>query len=563
MIDLSVIIPARNEQFLKRTVDDVLAKSEANTEVIVVSDGDWPLEPLDDDPRIILIKTSEPIGQRAAINVAARISTAKFIMKLDAHCILDQGFDQKLIADCEYDWTVIPRMYNLHAFNWRCGTCGNTWYQSPTPKFCCSDPDGKVKNENCNNQTSFIREMIWERRESRKNDFMRFDKDLHFQYWPQFKHRLEAQGDIADTMSLVGACFFMHRQRYWDLDGSDEGHGSWGQQGTEIACKTWLSGGRLVVNKKTWFAHLFRTQGGDFGFPYPNSGSAIDKARQHSKKMWEENKWPKAIHDLDWLIEKFKPVPGWHTPEKQSKLTKGIVYYTDNLADEKIATAVRKQLLKCMKSKHIVSVSLKPIDFGTNIVVEAERGFLTMARQILSGLEASHADVIFLCEHDVLYHPSHFDFLPDKDDIYYYNTNIWQVRSSDGHALYTDDCKKLSQLCAYRSTLITHFKKRILLMEAKLRETGGEDEDFRRFIRQMGFEPGSHNRTERVDDLKAMSRFSTQPNIDIRHDTNLTPTRFNKAQYKNEKYTRGWKEAGEVPGWGVTKDRMPEIMASI
>lgn len=547
MRDLSVIIPARNEEFLKRTVDDALAKSEADTEVIVVSDGDWPLEPLDDDPRIIIVKTSEPIGQRAAINVAARISTAKFIMKLDAHCILDQGYDRKLMADCEYDWTVIPRMYNLHAFNWRCLKCGNTWYQSPTPRYCCSDPDGKVKNEKCDNRTEFVRDMVWQRRESRKNDFMRFDADLHFQYWGEYKHRPEAQGDIAETMSLVGACFFMHRQRYWDLDGSDEGHGSWGQQGTEIACKTWLSGGRLVVNKKTWFAHLFRTQGGDFGFPYPNSESAIEKARQHSKKLWRENKWPKAIHDLDWLIEKFKPVPGWNIPEKQPKLTKGIVFYTDNLVDEKIGSMVRKQLLKCMKPKHIVSVSLKPLDFGTNIVMNGEHGYLTMAYQILAGLEASKADVIFLCEHDVLYDPSHFDFLPPKDDVYYYNTNIWQVRAEDGHGLYTDDCKKLSQLCAYRNTLITHFRKRIALLEEASRLP---TEDYNRFVRQMGFEPGTHNRDERVDDLKSESRWSAVPSLDIRHTTNLTPSRWRKEQYRNPKYTRGWKEADEFPVWG-------------
>ena len=47
--DLSVILPARNEQFLRRTVEDVLANIEADTEIIVVSspqsvhgpDGPW------------------------------------------------------------------------------------------------------------------------------------------------------------------------------------------------------------------------------------------------------------------------------------------------------------------------------------------------------------------------------------------------------------------------------------------------------------------------------------------------------------------------------------------
>jgi hypothetical protein len=31
------------------------------------------------------------------------MSEAKFIMKLDAHCAVDKGFDVKLAEDCEYD----------------------------------------------------------------------------------------------------------------------------------------------------------------------------------------------------------------------------------------------------------------------------------------------------------------------------------------------------------------------------------------------------------------------------------------------------------------------------
>ena len=44
--DLSVLIAARNEEFLNRTVEDVLAKKRGNTEVIVVCDGNWPIPPL-------------------------------------------------------------------------------------------------------------------------------------------------------------------------------------------------------------------------------------------------------------------------------------------------------------------------------------------------------------------------------------------------------------------------------------------------------------------------------------------------------------------------------------
>ena len=95
----------------------------------------------------------------------------------------------------------------------------------------------------------------------------------------------------------------------------DEAHGSWGQMGVELACKSWLSGGRQVVNKKTWFAHMFRTQGGDFGFPYELRGRDVEVARKHSRNLWIKDKWPKAKHKFQWLIDKFSPIPDWHTQE--------------------------------------------------------------------------------------------------------------------------------------------------------------------------------------------------------------------------------------------------------
>lgn len=559
--------------FLSRTVESLLANIRGNTEIIIVLDGAWADPGIPDDPRITIIYHNKPVGQRAATNEACRISKAKYVMKIDAHCSVDEGFDVKLMADMQDDWTVVPAMYNLHAFNWKCNKCGKTWYQSPTPLFCCKDGDGKQRNESCDSQ-SFERVMIWQPRLHKKSLYYRFDKTLHFQYWGDYGRREEAQGDIAEILSIQGSCFMLTREKYWELNICDEKHGSWGQQGVEVACKTWLSGGKVVVNKKTWYAHMFRTQGGDFGFPYPLSGGDVDKARKYSRELWLENKWPQAIHTLDWLLEKFKPVPDWHdhTSVVSQAKRKGIIYYTDNKLTLKIARPVQN----CIKSTKlpIVSASLKKMNFGKNIYLELPRGYLTMAKQILSALEASDSEIIYFTEHDVLYDSSHFEFTPEKKDVYYYNTNIWEVRADDGHALYRDDNKKLSQLVGYRDTLITHFKKRVELLEKKEEEIrlgymAGDyhadegDKEMNRYVRQMGFEPGSHNRGERVDDLKAESFFSKHPSIDIRHDTNTTPNRWKKEQFRNERYTRGWKEAETVAPWNWEAGKFMEFLKSL
>lgn len=532
-MELAVLIPSRNERWLKNTVEDVLAASQPTTEVIVVLDGAWPVEPLHQDARVSLLYLPESRGQRAAVNLAARITTAKYIMKLDAHCRVAEGFDTELIRTAKQlgrEVTQVPAQLNLHVHDWQCKGCGNKTYQGPTPTSCVNCPG-----------TEFERVLVWKPRLRRRTEFWRFDRALHFQYWGAFKRRPEAAKEIADTMSCLGACWFLSKEWFWELGGLDEGHGSWGQMGTEIACKSWLSGGRMVVNKRTWFAHLFRTQGGDFGAPYPLSQRSVEAARAHSRELWLKDGWSKTKRPLSWLIEKFAPVPDWPS------VSKGIVYYTDNRLEQSILVAVQRRLEAT--GLPIVAASLRPLNGfkAQPVVLEAERGILTMFRQILAGLEASTADVVFFAEHDVLYHPSHFDFTPPRADVVFYNENIWKVDAKTGKAIHYI-CRQTSGLCAYRELLLEHYRKRVALVE----EHG--------FSRRIGFEPGTHGRAERVDDLRSEGWWSEYPNIDIRHEHNLTPSRWQQNQFRNLRSCRGWMEADEVPGWGKAKGRFKAFL---
>jgi len=530
--DLSVLIPARNEEFLTYTIDNVLANKRANTEIIVVLDGQWPVAPIPDHQDVKIIYHSESIGQRAATNEAAKLSQAKYIMKLDAHCAVDRGFDKKLIADCEYDWTMIPRMYNLHAFDWKCKKCGEQTYQGPKPDKC-----------KCGHAV-LEKAMIWKPRRNRRSDSMRFDTDMHFQYWREFGKRSEVRDEkIHPLLCAIGACWFMHRQRFWDIDGLDEKHGSWGQMGVEIACKSWLSGGQHLITKKTWFSHMFRTNKG-FGFPYKISGKQVRKARKHSNDIWKNGKWPKAVHDLDWLLEKFKPVPDWHDSKAKSNgHKKGIVYYTENQVEERIYIVARKLIKKV--DIPIVSVSHYPIDFGKNIVMDLKRGHVAMFKQILKGLEKSKADIVYLAEHDVLYDKSHFDFIPPDDKYFYYNTNRWAVDSKTGKAVsYKTYCP--SHLVAYRSLLLDYYRKRVAIIEKE------------GFSSKVGISPPRGVEEKWKGYIKEFQ--SAVPTVDIRHTNNLTPNRFDKKDFSSGMARKDWQESNTIPGWGKTEGRFSEFM---
>ena len=569
--------------FLAKTIEDILQNIEGDTEVIAVMDGYWADPPIPQHERVTLIHNPESIGQRAATNQAAKLSKAKYIMKCDAHCAFEKGFDVKMMSEMHDDWTMAPVMKNLHAFDWVCPD-GHRRYQGPSGP--CQD---------CGKPTT--RDILWQAKRSPNSISYCFDSAPHFQYFGEFSKRPEGQGDITASMSLQGSCWMLTRDKYWKLGICDENFGSWGSQGIEVAVKTWLSGGKVMVNHKTWYAHMFRTQGGDFGFPYPISGSDQEKAKRYARDLFFNNNWPKQVLPLSWLVEKFWPVKGW-TEEDLVKLKantfkfggissdikpaesepledklpfegiiyqalpedsgptgdksiKGIIYYTDCQLDPKIAEPVREQILKISEEKGlpIVSATLKKMDFGVKNIhfPSLKKGYPAMFKQIIAALEHSKSDIIFFCEHDILYHPSHFDFTPPDKDTFYYNQNVWFLRTSDGHALHYD-VNQLSGLCGYREALLTHFRERY---EMILKEG---------FSRRMGFEPMTHHRIKWQNVYQLGTWKSEFPNVDIRHPSNVTGQRWKKDQFRNKKLLINWVETDdEIPGWGKTKELIKKL----
>ncbi len=304
MAKLSILIPARQEEFLVRTIQDLLENTGEETEIIVGLDGYWPPEPIVDHPRVKVFHVTEPIGQRAMQNQLARLSRARYVAKVDAHCSFDKDFDKKMLSffkEMGDDMVAVPIMRNLHAFDWVCPE-RHRRYQSPSgPCRECGKPTEK--------------EIMWIGKLRPESTSYCFDSEPHFQYFGEYKRRPEytqsVKNGYSESMSLQGSFFMSTRHNYWKYELCDERAGSWGNQGLEVACAAWLSGLRVLCNHKTWYAHMFRTQGGDFGFPYRHTDSAINKTKNYIKEKYWNMKHPKQIHPVSWLVDKFSPVPGW------------------------------------------------------------------------------------------------------------------------------------------------------------------------------------------------------------------------------------------------------------
>ena len=283
-MSISVIIPHRVDTYLNRTINDLLLKAEGEIEIIVVCDGVWP-EPIQDKRVIYLHQGTvhNSLGMRAGINAGVAISKGQYIMKIDEHCMVDQGFDVKLKADCEDNWVVIPRRYRLDADKWQIIEDG----RPPIDYMMIDYPYQRMYDKTCGLHGAEDRQRYHD-----KKDIL-----------------------IDDVMTMQGSCYFMSR-KHWDnciKEMDDENYGPFTQEAQEISNKTWLSGGRVIVNKKTWYAHFHKGRTGKgYGFStaqYQKHAEANEKGRLYCINYWLYTK--DYLYDFEWLIKKFWPLKGW------------------------------------------------------------------------------------------------------------------------------------------------------------------------------------------------------------------------------------------------------------
>jgi len=265
---VSIIIPSRKEQYLEKTIRSVLENATGEIEVLPVLDGYEPPEIID-DPRVHYVRTNS-VGMRGAINAAAVVSKGEYLMKLDAHCMVAKGFDEVLSADCKDNWVVIPRRFRLDPEKWS-----------------IIEEKGIVDYEH----------FIYPKKFS--------PISLHGWRWSE---RQEARKDILidDTLTFQGSCWFMTK-KHFERNGflQVEGYNGMPQQeAEEIGITTWLGGGRVVVNKKTWYAHYRKPSNG--------RGYFLDLGQTRGCYAYSYNHWVNEHKEgFIKLIESFWPISGW------------------------------------------------------------------------------------------------------------------------------------------------------------------------------------------------------------------------------------------------------------
>jgi hypothetical protein len=280
---LSIAIPSKNEKFLEKTIRDILEKATGEIEVFPILDGyEPPPEEIVVDPRVKYVRLFPTVysKKRFAINMINEISTGQYLMSCDAHCMFDKGFDEVLTHDIQDNWVVVPRRHRLDAENWS--------LQTQVDKRPPIDYEYLMWPKKFNPPA--FHGFKWDEKTLAKKDVM-----------------------IDDVIEIQGSCWVMSKNHFRKMGFMQiEGYQGWGQEGEEICMTTWFKGGRVVVNKNTWYAHLHK--GPKYGRMY-----FLDRKESQRSYLYAYDLWANKRKDFFIsLIEKFWPMPGW--PENWKEL---------------------------------------------------------------------------------------------------------------------------------------------------------------------------------------------------------------------------------------------------
>lgn len=273
---VSVLVPARNEKYLSKTINDIYTNAIGDIEVIIVLDGETQYPIPEHRPNLKIIKNKEPIGLTASIDKAASASEGDYLIKTDSHCRFGEGFNAKLLKNIEENWVVVPRRWTLDLETWQIHPRMVDYFY-----LSCPWTHPQFMMQSC----------TWISKTEQKQDTL-----------------------IDDMMCFQGSMWMMSKKHWKNLRIFESIGDSYAEH-HEISMRTWLGGGRVVINKNAWYAHPKRYD--ERG--YRMSINKIYRDHKRSATFWINNEWKDRVHDFDWLIDKFWPLPLEHTRHRLEK----------------------------------------------------------------------------------------------------------------------------------------------------------------------------------------------------------------------------------------------------
>ncbi len=237
---VSVMIPvgAVDEQYLERTVESVVKNAVGPIEILVEHDR-------------------EKEGHRVLTNIMAARAKGKYLLRIDCHSAMTEGWDARMKESCGPTTLLTPVIDALDIETWA----------------------GR----------------------GRDMGLVVLTKTMQNTY-PLFSHNVESREIEEETMSILGCTYMIQKDYYWHHDGCEEALGVWGAGGLEWVLKVWLTGGRVMLRTDVVSYHLFRKGGKT---PFDIDIKRLNKTFIELGTRWRSGLGKGQTRPLSWLSERF------------------------------------------------------------------------------------------------------------------------------------------------------------------------------------------------------------------------------------------------------------------
>lgn len=137
-----------------------------------------------------------------------------------------------------------------------------------------------------------------------------------------------------------------------------------------------------------------------------------------------------------------------------------VLFLTANEVPDTWAAFQMMTLYEAAHGSPIISISRKPVRFGTNILDTDEKSIYNIYLQMLKGAKLAKTPYIAIAEDDVLYHEEHFKFRPASDTFAYDMNRLGLFTWSKNPMYFWKNRVSNSMLIAPRELMIQSLEER-------------------------------------------------------------------------------------------------------
>lgn len=224
-----------------------------------------------------------------------------------------------------------------------------------------------------------------------------------------------------------------------------------------------------------------------------------------------------------------------------------IIYITANKLTDFFAENIRTELKKAAGDIPIISISKKPVNLGTNIVMDGPCSLYNEYKETLIGVKEAETKYVAICEDDSLYTSAHFAHVP-QPNTFEFNVGCWGVYTWSNPVIYSMKFRKNhNALMCERDLYIKAMKERL---------TKYPDEN--NYPQRYWGEPGRYEKGLGIT-VNAVREFTSNPPI---------------VRFSHEQDCFGWQAMGktkkhgdirayDIPYWGKADELLKRIYGRV